>query len=61
MNKYTYKVKVRLECERDDCDQTFLREDEHYNSYKMTKKDFIIFMLFILIFLLVFLLFIVLI
>ena len=39
MNKYTYKVKVRLECEKDDCDQTFLREDEHYNSYKMNKKD----------------------
>ena len=44
MNKYTYKVKVRLECERDDCDQTFLREDEHYNSYKMTKKDLLNFL-----------------
>lgn len=43
MNKYTYKVKVRLECEKEGCNNTYIREDEHLNSDKKTKKDLLTF------------------
>ena len=39
MNKYTYKVKVKLECENEKCNYSYIRDDEHCNSNKMTKKD----------------------
>ena len=39
MNKYSYKVKVLLECENIRCDYSYVREDEFANSDKMKKKD----------------------
>jgi len=43
MEKYTYKIKVLLECENTKCNYSYIRDDEVMNSDKMSEKDMLYF------------------